>query len=162
MKTQPTPNQLNDAGFTDEYHAAVIALCEHLDCEPSDLSLERHEHYGLSVFSLGNAEYAIGTDEQADDACEQYIRDSVWAFNASFILSECGLPHQLEEAIGAFQEKECEDANDALLALVEKCCKGGIAGFTCSAVSADGRGHFLSPYDGCETKINSLFIYRIN
>lgn len=140
----------------------IVALAKYLDCEPSELTECRHDLYGLTVFELGNQEYAIGTDEEADAAAEADIRDSLWAFNASFILSECGLPGELEEAIQAFQESKCESANEAILALVEKCCEGGVGAFAEAAVSADGRGHFLSSYDGEENEEGDFFIYRVN
>jgi hypothetical protein len=156
----------------------VLALCQHLDCSPDSISLERHDCYGLPVYSADGGEYAVGTDNEAQEAVEKNIADSVWAFNASFILSECGLPLELEDAIRSFQEKECESANDALLALVEKCCatatmevEDGLPAFAESAISADGRGHFMSSYDGEENEETidtedggreTLFIYRTN
>ena len=45
----------------------------------------------------------------------------------------------------SFQEKECENANDTILALID-----GIDKFVENAVDADGRGHFLSSYDSKE------------
>lgn len=139
---------------------AIEALARHLECEVDELSEESHDHYGLTVFSLGRQEYAIGTDSEADEAARQYIKDSIWAFNAGFILSECDLPGELEDAIKAFQEDKCEDANDALLALVEKCTT--LEDFAQSAISADGRGHFLSPYDSNEDECGEFYIYRLN
>jgi len=139
---------------------AIEALAHHLECEVDDLSEESYDHYALTRFSLGNKEYAIGTDAEADEAVQQAVKDSLWAFNASFILSECDLPSELEDAIKAFQGDKCESANDAILALVEKC--SSLEDFTQSAVSADGRGHFLSPYDGNENKEGDFFIYRLN
>lgn len=139
---------------------AIEALAHHLECEVDDLSEESYDHYGLTRFSLGNKEYAIGTDAEADEAVQQAVKDSLWAFNASFILSECDLPSELEDAIKAFQGDKCESANDAILALVEKC--SSLEDFTQSAVSADGRGHFLSPYDGNENEEGDFFIYRLN
>lgn len=162
-KHEYTANQLNDAGFTDEDHDKVRALCSHLNCEPSELSLERNEHYGLTVFSQGNAEYAIGTDAEADKAARESIGQTVWAFNASFILSECNLPSELEDGLRAWQEKECEGCNDDLLRMVNRLA--GDSFFT-DAIAEDGRGHFMSSYDGeeKEEKIGDtyLYIYRIN
>lgn len=163
MQTEYTANQLNEAGFTDEDHAKVRALCSFLNCDPSELSLERHEHYGMTVFSQGNAEFAIGIDAEADKAARESIEQSVWAFNASFILSECNLPDELEDGLRAWQEKECEGANDALLRMVNR-----LAGdsFFESAIQADGRGHFLAGYDNEENeeKIGDtrFYIYRTN
>jgi hypothetical protein len=136
------------------------ALAAFLECEPGELSEETFDHYGLAVFSLGNKEYAIGTDDEADEACAEYIKDTAWAFNASFILGECGLPLELEDAIRSFQEKECEGANDALVALIEKCAD--FDKFTRHAIAADGRGHFLSSYDGNENEAGEFFVYRTN
>ena len=39
---------------------AKMALAKHLECDPSELSEERHDHYGLTVYSLGSQEYAVG------------------------------------------------------------------------------------------------------
>jgi len=159
-KQAVTDAEIVAAGHDAEDVAKVRALCEFIECEPGELSLERHDHCGLSVYGYGQLEYAIGTDSEADDACEAYVRDSIWAFNASFILEQCELPRELASAIKAFQSEECEGANDALLKLVEKCC--GLGEFTKAAMSADGRGHFLSGYDGNEDESGDFFIYRTN
>ena len=34
--------------------------------------------------------------------------------------------------------------------------------FVDEAISIDGRGHFMSSYDGHENELNELFIYRVN
>lgn len=170
-KSQFTIAQIIEAGHDAEQAPTVLALCQHLDCQPDDLELQEYDHYGMSVYDAkGGAEYAIGTDAEAQEAAERNIADSVWAFKASFILSECGLPSELEEAIMAFQSDKCEDANEALVALVEKCCgkplRTGLEAFAESAISADGRGHFMSSYDGEENEetVNgeTFYIYRTN
>lgn len=158
MKTY-TLDQITKAGHDSEDAEKVQALCEHLDCEPGELSKESYDCYGLDVYSFRSQEYAIGTDAGADKAVTENIQGSIWAFNPSFIVSMCGLPEQLEEGIKAMQEK-CESANDALLALVEKQC--GLPLFVEHAVMADGRGHSLSSYDGEENEVGEFFIYRIN
>lgn len=140
---------------------AIEALADFLGCDPDDLTKESHDHYGLEVFSLGKREYAIGTDEEAQSACEENIKDSAWAFRSSFICEFCNLPSELEEALEAMQSKKCESANDAILDLIRK-ADGGLEGFTECAISADGRGHFLSPYDGEENEEAGFYIYRIN
>ena len=163
MKTkQISLKKITDAGHDAEDAEMVRALCAFLDCQPDDLSRERYDHYGLAVFSYGREEYAIGTDEEADQACAEYVHDSAWAFNASFVLSECGLPSDLEEAIQTFQSEKCESANDAIVALIEKTC--GMDEFVKAAISADGRGHFLSGYDGNEndSEDGAFVIYRTN
>lgn len=139
--------------------ARITALAAHMGYDAADFT---PVSYTENAFSIGREEYLVLTDEEADEAVSDRIKDDVWAFNASFILSECELPSELEEAISAFQADKCEGANDALLALVEKCCEGGMEAFAESAVSADGRGHFLSSYDGNEIEAGAFFIYRTN
>lgn len=142
------------------------ALAQFLSVDPSEVSELSYDHYGLPHFSADGGEYAVGTDQEADEAGTEAVRSSLWAFNASFILSECGLPMELEEAIAAFTSEKCESANDAIEALVERCCKNGVEEFAQSAFSADGRGHFLSGYDGEENEetVNgeTFCIYRTN
>lgn len=141
-------------------NAKLEALASFLGCEIEELTQSNWGHYGLDSFELGSKEYAIGTDLEADAACAEYITGSTWAFRAEFIASECGLPYQLAEPIQAWQEKECESANDGIVSLIEKTC--GMDSFVDSAISADGRGHFLSPYDGEENEEGEFFIYRVN
>ena len=140
------------------------ALAAYLEAESADTSPSDYGHYGLDIFKFGEKQYAIGTDKEANAAAREYIEGSIWAFNASFILSECGLPGELEDCIKSFQEKECESANKALLALVNKC--GDLDSFVESAISSDGRGHFLSGYDGEENDFEfegeTYYIYRVN
>ncbi len=113
---------------------------------------------GDNRYSVGNQEYLVLNDEEADKAVKDYIRDSVWSFNADFIAGECGI-YEMKEMIESFQQK-CEGANDAILKLIEKTC--GLDSFVESAVSADGRGHFLAGYDGNENEEGDYFIYRTN
>jgi hypothetical protein len=140
---------------------AVEAVADQIGCDPDDLTLETHTHYSLEVFSNGRNEYAVGTDKEADEACREYVKDSAWAFSPIFICNYCNLPQELAEALGAMQQKKCESANDSILALIEK-TDGGLDGFVDEAISADGRGHFLSSYDGNENEKDGFFIYRIN
>jgi hypothetical protein len=140
---------------------AVEAVADEIGCDPDDLTLKSYTHYGLEVFSNGREEYAVGTDSEADEACKEYIKDTAWAFRSSFICEYCSLPQELAEALEAMQSKKCEGANDSILALIEK-TDGGLDGFVEDAISADGRGHFLSSYDGNENEKDGFFIYRID
>ena len=140
---------------------AIEALANFAECDPSDIEQEKHDHYGMEVFSIGRKEYAVGTDEEAYSACIESIKNTAWAFRPSFICEYCEIPFELEEALESMQTKQCESCNDAILSLINK-ASGGIAGFTEAAISADGRGHFLSSYDGEENEESGFFIYRIN
>lgn len=150
--------------FDDEDEEYQYYLSLYLECDFDSLSGENYDHYGLTVFSLGGKEYAIGTEDEADEAAEAYIKDTVWAFNASFIASHIG-HGELEEMIQGFQEAKCEDANEVILNMIES--MGDWDDFVGSAIGADGRGHFMSSYDGHENEIETadgelLYIYRTN
>jgi hypothetical protein len=140
---------------------AVEAVADQIGCDPDELTLESYAHYGLEVFSNGSQEYAVGTDSEADKACKEYIKDIAYAFRSSFICEYCNLPQELAEALEAMQSKKCEGANDSILALIEK-TEGGLDGFVEETISANGRGHFLSSYDGEENERGGFFIYRVN
>ena len=105
--------------------------------------------------------YLVLTDEEATERTTEYIKQSLWAFNASFIIDHSKLPYEAEEMIANFQREKCEDANDVMEALIEDMDK-----FVADAISADGRGHFMSSYDGQEHEETiegeTFYIYRIN
>lgn len=141
----------------------IQAITQIMDCEPDDLREEKYDCYGLKVFSAYGLEYAIGTDEEAQEAASEYIKRTLWAFNASFILShsKAGYSAELERCLKDMQTKLCESANELVAALIEDMDE-----FIEDAISADGRGHFLSSYDGNEEeiKVNGAFYYayRLN
>ena len=111
-----------------------------------------YDHWGLTVFIFDGCEYAIATsEEEADDAAKQYIQESLWAFNTDFIIDHSKLPYEAAEMIKTFQAAKCEDANDTIAALIED-----IDEFVKDAISADGRGHFLSPYDSNEISLTDV------
>jgi hypothetical protein len=144
-------------GYTKKKRAVAKAA----DCKPSELERERWEHYGLASYALGGQSYAIGTDEEADEAAAEYIKNTLWAFNPSFLATQTDLP---EEVFTAMQDK-CEDANETFLTLVER-SDDGLEGLVDEAISADGRGHFLSGYDGEEREVTidgtTFYVYRTN
>lgn len=141
---------------TKKQLSKIDALAKFLECDASEITENSDNEY-----SHGNAEYLVLTDAEADEKAHEYIKDSLWAFNASFILGECGLDFSGEESLRAMQEKSCESANDFILSLVERTC--GLDSFVESAISADGRGHFLSQYDGNEGEaVGGYFVYRTN
>lgn len=113
---------------------------------------------------MESGDYLVLTDSEADEMAKEYIKESLWAFNADFILSECDLDFSGADSLRSMQEKSCESANDFILSLVEKTC--GLDDFIKAAISTDGRGHFMSSYDGEEHEviINGAYLYwyRIN
>jgi hypothetical protein len=139
------------------------AAAQVLGCELEELREEKYDYYGLKIFSCRGLEYAIGSDEGATEACKEYIKQSLWAFNASFILShsKAGYSVEVEKSLKEMQGKLCESANDLVSALIQD-----IDEFIEDAIGADGRSSFLSSYDGNEEEIKIkdeyFYAYRNN
>jgi len=111
--------------------------------------------YDNSLFEYGSRDYLVLTDKEADEKAKEYILDTAWAFNTWFLASY--MPEGVtEEVLKAIQEK-CESGNEAILAMIKD-----KDGFVDDAILADGRGHFISFYDGNEYDVGDYFIYRIN
>ena len=130
------------------------ALAAWLGCDVRHLTKMDYDHYGLTVFSYGGNDYAVGTDEEADVAVAENIENSAWTFNADFLASQTGLPQEVFEAL----QPQCENANEAIIACIRQTC--GLDKFLSAAVQADGRGHFLSSYGGTEIEEQGFFIYK--
>lgn len=117
------------------------------------LSILKHDFYGLTMIKIDGAEYAIGNEEEAVKAAKEYISESVWTFNSDFLACHSCLS---SKTIKMIQEKCSEDCNDEL--------KDTIADFDhfCDdAIGTDGLGHFLSPYDGEETRFPDFLDHHV-
>ena len=101
--------------------------------------------YDKSLFEVCSREYLVLNEEEREERVTDYIKQSLWAFNASFLAGETGLP---EEVFTALNEK-CESGNEAIEKLIEKTC--GMESFVDAATSADVTGIF-KPYDGKNMK----------
>ena len=125
-------------------------------------SVENLRDNGNNCYQVGDGmEYLVLTDEEADEQARADIECSLWAFNAEFILDCCGLDSDpnVAKSLRKMQEVSCEGCNDFIRALVDGTC--GIEEFAEQAILADGRGHFLSSYDGEEEEQGGYFIYCI-
>ena len=127
--------------------------------EDAEIEEQGWDHWGLPVYMVDGQEVAIGTKEEAKEAAKANIEESAWAFNASFILNHCDLPYELEECLEGFQQAKCEGANEAILALIDKC--GDRDQFVDEAIDADGIGHFLDQWDGEGDEANDYLIFRV-
>ncbi len=140
-----------------------IAAAQIIECDTDEINKESYDHYGLDIFTACGEEYAIGLPEEADEAVKQHIRDSLWTFKAEMILahSKAGTSKNIIKAIEEMQVKLCEDANEIVYCMIED-----IDEFVNDVVKADGRGAFLSSYDGeeHEIEINGIMFvaYRLN
>ena len=142
-----------------DYLDKWATLAEFLGVDREDV---KPDAYTRNLFSHDGEEYLILTDAESDVATRDYILESLWAFNPSFILENCNLDtsENVVKSLQAFQEKCCDRCNEFIKALINGTC--GIDQFVENAIDADGRGHFLSSYDGEENELNGLFIYRVN
>jgi len=131
------------------------ALIKHLELDQEDKKPIYQEAYDR--FEYGDQEYLVCTDEEADDIVTDYIRQSVWAFNSGFLQCHTDIDSEILEAA---QEK-CEGANEIIYNSIKD-----FDDFVSDAISSDGRGHFMSSYDGYEHEetINDkeYYIYRTN
>ena len=140
------------------------ALAVYLECEPDDLE---KASYDKNLFEYGMESYLVLDDAEADQYAKDRILESLWAFNTEFVLSHSRIDvddsneESIVEALKKMQEKLCEDANPIVRALIKN-----EEAFIADAVEADGRGHFLSSYDGEEHEITFAeelyYIYRQN
>lgn len=103
-------------------------------------------------------EFLILSDEEADSRAKDAILETVWAFRPEFLAAHLkeGVNQEVIELIQS--NVKCEDNNKAILSLIDD-----VDHFVDDAIRADGRGHFLSSYDGEEIELaHNFFAYRIN
>lgn len=139
--------------------AMALAEVLELDLEgDSEMTLD-----GNFTFEVDGMEYNVLSDEERDEEVTDYIKDTLWAFSPTFLAHETD--YDLLPVFETMLKADlCESANEAILCLVEKFTT--LEDFVDSATSADGYGHFLSHYDGCELEvhkgIDTYYIYRQN
>jgi len=133
----------------------IKALAKYLELTKEEEKEIYYESY--DIYCFGNQEYLVLTDDEADEKVAEYIKDSVWAFNPSFLSSHS----DIDEGVFKLLQDKCESANEAVLKLIKDFDK-----FVEDAVATDGRGHFLSSYDGEENDHEhdneTYYIYQTN
>lgn len=122
--------------------------------------------YQDNLYAVGTAEYLVLTEKEADEYVKEDIMQSLWAFNAEFILHHSNNNEmsnwEWDNAVKALKEIQgeyCEGINGLVRALIID-----IDEFVKDAVAEDGRGHFLAYYDGDEDEQRidgvTYYIYR--
>ena len=107
-------------------------------------------------------EYMVCTDDEATSEANDYIKSSLWAFNASFIIDQSNVEHSdsLESVLQKMQSELCEDANALVLAIIDD-----LEEFQADAILTDGRGNFITSYDGEELEYTfddeTYYLYRM-
>lgn len=143
-------------------------LVEMGHAEPEELeaaTVENTFNESCNTFEIIGNEYKVLTDEEADETAKDEILNSLWAFRAEFVLHHTVFYEdstQTEdqafiEALQDLQGKIAESATPIVKALIKN-----LDEFVSDAIDVDGRGHFISWYDGREHEQNDLFIYRTN
>lgn len=142
----------------------IAALANLLDVKPTEVFELAHTPNAFRS-AVDGSEYLVLTDQGATDAAYEAIEEGAWAFNTDFILAHSKIKNQrfsrVRQSLSDMQSALCEDANEIVLALLQD-----FESFAADAIKADGRGHFLSPYDGQEQEVRiddqTYFIYRTN
>ena len=104
------------------------------------------KHLGITPGELDPSDYLVLTDDEATDQARAYILESIWAFRPSFLAGHCELDEEVIQAI--VSNGKCEGNNEVLRRLLVD-----EEHFIEDALLADGRGHFLSSYDGEEIEL---------
>ena len=139
-----------------------------LKIELDDLDMEvKQSKYDKCLFETPRGAYLVLTDKEADEKCKDYIKDTLWAFNTSYILQHMkGYQNTTDyedrcitKALSKLQEDLCETANPIIERLIDN-----LDEFVEDAINDDGRGHFLASYDGDEREVEvdgtKYFIYK--
>ena len=141
--------------MTDKQQAKANALAKHLGIDVTDIEVTEYDN---ATFEVNGEEWLVLDDGEADQQCDEQIKDTLWAFRPEFLQNYTLAGIEARE-IRAIIGDRCEDANEAITALV----KDAFPELVEDAVALDGRGHFLSPYDGEEVALeNDFFAYRTN
>jgi hypothetical protein len=135
----------------ENYDREIIVLGIYLNLDISEIDDIIHTGYGYNkcLYEVQGSEYYCGTVEDITIAVMEYIEDSLWAFNPSF-LSNYGAFKSMHyadvETICKSLQDKCESSNDAIKALVN--WHYNQEEITEDAISADGYGNYLNGYDG--------------
>lgn len=133
--------------------------------ELSNITVKNAYNDDYNTFEIIGNEYKVLTDTEADEEAKNEILNSLWAFKADFILKHTDFYNsstQREDtefinSLQMLQSSICESANSIVRALISN-----IDDFVHDAIDADGRGHFISWYDGKEHEQDNFYIYRTN
>ena len=152
--------------ITDEKKQALKQFLSIPDEDMEDIKVTQLDENEVEIYGQ---EYLVLTDIEADNKAKEEIERSLWAFQPSFILSHCSTYERMnnweynsaKEALEKIQCHFAEGINDLIRSMIKD-----IDEFVEDAIYEDGRGHFISLYDGEENEeeVNGVtyYIYRIN
>jgi hypothetical protein len=70
----------NFENILDDYDDKVIALALYLNVSPSNIEENKYRYYGLSNYTVDGDEYAIGTEDEANNANDEYVENIISDF----------------------------------------------------------------------------------
>lgn len=132
----------------DDENAQALAFYLELTTEDLEDISKADYGWGDSLYEAEGREYYIGTWDEIRNTTAEYIKESLWAFNASFLSEQTDLPKSVFTGL----QSEYESSNDAILDLVNKC--GDFDSLVDDAISIDGWEHFLNGYDGAGSQFS--------
>ena len=120
------------------------------------------EEEGDNRWTVQGTDYYAGTDEEMNELAKEYMAESLWAFNASFLENYGAFANMNGSTVAMILkplQEQCESGNEAIKELIG--WNDNADEFVEAACSADGRGHFLNHYDGSELNvvINGITYY---
>jgi hypothetical protein len=135
----------------------IIALAEKFGCAPKDVG-----EYEDGEYEIDGIDYLVLTDSEANEKVEEYIENTLWAFNPNFLSSVTGLDKIVFEVLQ--DHCTCEGTNEATKLILDA-AEISISEVAEEAIKLDGRGHFLNNYDGEEIEVYAdgeyYYCYRI-
>ena len=127
------------------------------------IAASTEDHYGLPVLAVTDAEgyeqtIAVArTKEERLEANKKSCEETLWAFVPAFIAKQTGIK---EEVFSTLQTL-CENANEAVRAIVDSTC--GFETLVKAAAEVDGYGHNIATYDNREVELDcGYYAYRLD
>lgn len=103
-------------------------------------------------------DYLVLTDSEMEQQAYDYISDSLWAFQPDWLAWYMG-DHVTVDTVKTLQDSGlCEGLNEPFRSMVGD----NFDRLVKDAISSDGYGHFLSPYDGEHHEFDGFNIFRQN
>lgn len=137
--------------------ALIIALAKEFGCYPKDV-IEKWD----GEYEIDGIDYLVLTDSEADDRVAECVEETLWAFSPVFLDSVTDVDEIVFEAIQ--DNGRCEGNNKAIMSILDA-TNTSISEVAHEAIIWDGRGHFLSQYDGQEIEVYAdgeyYYCYRI-
>ena len=152
--------------ITDEKKQALKQFLSIPNEDMDDIKVTQWDENEVEIYGQ---EYLVLTDMEADDRAREDVERDLWAFQPGFILSHCSTYDRMsnweydkaKEALEKIQSYFAEGINELIRAIIKD-----VDEFVEDAICEDGRGHFISHYDGRENEeeVNGVtyYIYRMN